>query len=394
MIYAICPTPQTRGDHGMMYHPDHLFALAIHFPGRTMSTSLRFAIHPSANPMSAEAREKILAAPGFGQYFTDHMALIQWHQDRGWHDAQITARRPFSLDPACAVLHYAQEIFEGLKAYPGGTDQALLFRPEQNARRLMRSAERMPEDAFLTAVEELVRIDMDWIPQGEGASLYLRPFMFASETFLGVRPAHEYTFCVIASPAGAYFSSRDKGVAIWVETQTSRAAPGGTGAAKCGGNYAGGLLAQARAAEKGCDQVVYLDSREQRWVEELGGMNVYFVMQDGTLLTPPASDTILHGITRDALLTLARDLGLEPVERAYAFEEWQRDAASGKLTEVFACGTAAVITGIGTIRHAAGEFTLGDGSTGPVSKRLKTALTAIQRGQAPDTHGWVRQVRR
>jgi len=364
-----------------------------------MSTSLRFSIHPNPEPTPASQRQELLAAPGFGKLFTDHMALIQWHKGRGWHDAQITARRPFSLDPACAVLHYAQEIFEGLKAYPSGEDRALLFRPQQNARRLALSAERLamptlPEDLFLTAIEELVRIDMDWIPRGDGASLYIRPFMFANEAFLGVRPAHAYTFCVIASPVGAYFSGGDKGVTIWVETATARAAPGGTGAAKCGGNYAGSLLAQARATEKGCDQVVYLDSHERRWVEEVGGMNIFFVMRDGTLLTPPVSDTILHGITRDALLTLARDVGLTPVEQPYSFEQWQQDAASGKLTEVFACGTAAVITGIGVIRHADGEFTIGHGETGPVSTQLRTALSAIQRGHAPDVHGWVTQVKR
>jgi len=364
-----------------------------------MSTSLRFRIEPTATPTPADVRRDLLAAPGFGKCFSDHMAVIQWHKDKGWHDARITARRPFSLDPACAVLHYAQEIFEGLKAYPGGADTALLFCPQQNAQRLIRSAERMampalPEPLFLNAIQELVRIDMDWIAQGEGASLYIRPFLFASESFLGVRPAHEYTFCVIASPVGSYFSGPDKSVTIWVETETTRAAPGGTGAAKCGGNYAGGMLAQIRAAEKGCDQVAYLDSRERRWVEELGGMNVFFAMRDGTLVTPPAGDTILHGITRAAVLTLAHDLGLTPVEQPYSFEQWQQDAASGKLTEVFACGTAAVITAIGTIRHAGGEFTIGDGAIGPVSTRLKTALTAIQRGQAPDTHGWVVRVKR
>jgi len=364
-----------------------------------MKPSLRFEIHPTAKPTPADKRRELLVSPGFGKLFTDHMALVDWHQDKGWHDARITARQPFSLDPACVVLHYAQEIFEGLKAYPGGENQALLFRPEKNAHRFTLSAERMamtplPEDLFLQAVEELVRIDMDWIPQGEGASLYIRPFMFASEAFLGVRPAHQYTFCVIASPVGSYFSGAEKGVTIWVETETTRAAPGGTGAAKCGGNYAAGMLAQRHAAAKGCDQVVYLDSREQRWVEELGGMNVFFAMGDGTLVTPPASDTILHGITRDAILTLARDLGLKPIEQPYSFEQWQQDAASGKLTEVFACGTAAVITSIGTIRHAGGEFLIADGAPGSVATRLKAALTAIQRGQAPDPHGWVRRVAR
>jgi len=362
-----------------------------------MTTPPLFAIYPNTQPTPADQRNAILADPGFGTQFTDHMATIQWHVDNGWHDAKITARRPFSLDPACAVLHYAQEIFEGLKAYPAADGTALLFRPDQNAQRFARSAKRLampvlPEALFLEAIEAVIRIDRDWIPSGDGASLYLRPFMFANEAFLGVRPAHSYLFCVIASPAGAYFKDGDQAVTIWVETETARAMPGGTGAAKCGGNYANSLYAQERAIEKGCAQVVFLDSREQRWVEEVGGMNIFFVMDDGTLLTPPAGDTILHGVTRSSLLTLAADLGFKPREQAYAFEQWQQDAASGKLKEVFACGTAAVISGIGTVRHAQGEFLIGNGAVGPISARLKAALTQIQRGQAPDIHGWVRRI--
>lgn len=363
------------------------------------SASTQFAIQPTATPTPADKRDALLVSPGFGKLFTDHMAVVNYSVDKGWHNARVTARQPFTLDPAAAVLHYAQEIFEGLKAYraPGG--KAMLFRPEQNARRFARSADRLampevPEDLFLKAIEELVRIDIDWIPDGDGASLYIRPFMFASEAFLGVRPAHEYIFCVIASPVGPYFSGGDKGVTIWVETEAARATPGGTGAAKCGGNYAGSLQAQANASEHGCDQVVYLDSRERRWVEELGGMNVFFVMNDGTLQTPPAGDTILHGITRASILELAAELGLTPREEPYSFAQWQQDAASGKLTEVFACGTAAVITGIGHIRHANGEFSIGNGATGPISNQIKTRLSAIQRGQAEDTHGWTRLVSR
>jgi len=199
---------------------------------------------------------------------------------------------------------------------------------------------------------------------------------------------------VIASPVGAYFSDGGKGVTVWVETDSTRAAPGGTGAAKCGGNYAAGMLAQLHASAKGCDQVVYLDSHEHNWVEEVGGMNIFFVMADGTVQTPPAGDTILHGVTRDALLTLARDLGFDTLEAPYSFDQWRQDAAAGRLSEVFACGTAAVITSVGTIRHADGEFRIGDGAPGPVATRLKAALSAIQRGQAADPHGWVKQVQR
>lgn len=358
------------------------------------SPRLPFAVKPNANPMPEADRLKAFETLGFGTLFTDHMAVIRWSADKGWHSAEVSARAPFAIDPAASVLHYAQEIFEGMKAYRTADGRAVLFRPEENARRFNESARRMampelPEEDFLAAVERLVRADAKWIPQGEGSSLYLRPFMFASETFLGVRPAKEYIFCVIASPVGPYFKGGAKAVKIWVSETYTRAAAGGTGAAKCGGNYAASLVAQAEAAAHGCDQVVFLDAAEHRWVEELGGMNVFFVFEDGSLATPPLSGTILPGITRKSLIALAREEGLTVREEPYSFDQWQADAQSGRLKEAFACGTAAVVAGIGTVKFSGGEFAIGTGETGPVTTKLRETLVGIQRGQTNDRNGWL-----
>ena len=358
---------------------------------RAIFTTLQ---HPS--PTSADARAALLEDPGFGKIFTDHMVTVRWTAADGWRDAQVRAREPFAIDPAAAVLHYAQEIFEGMKAYRAADGSVVLFRPEENARRFIRSAERMampvlPEELFMGAVEALVKTDADWIPNGDG-SLYLRPFMFASEAFLGVRPASEYIFCVIACPVGAYFKGGAKAVTVWAPDQYSRAAPGGTGAAKCGGNYAASLLAQAEAIENGCDQVVFLDAAEHRWVEELGGMNVFFVLEGGTVVTPPLAGTILPGITRESIITLAREAQLKVEERPYSFDDWRADVASGRLREAFACGTAAVVAAIGEVRHPGGAFKIGDGTDGPVTRRLRDELVGVQRGTRADSHGWLRKV--
>src|ERR1700716_4255337 len=310
--------------------------------------SLKFEIQPATNPTSEKERGARLVDPGFGRIFTDHMAVVRYNQAKGWHGACVESRANFPLDPAAAVLHYAQEIFEGLKAYKRDDGGVNLFRPDANARRFWNSAERMAmaplsEPGFVEAVEELVRIDRAWIPGGEG-SLYLRPFMIASEVFLGVKPSAEYIFAVIASPVGSYFKGGPAPVSIWVSENYTRAAIGGTGAVKCGGNYAASLLAQAEAIEHGCDQVVFLDAAEHRWVEELGGMNVLFVFDDGSIQTPPLSGTILPGITRDSILTLARGEGRTVREERYSMDQWRADAASGELLEAFACGTAAVVS--------------------------------------------------
>jgi branched-chain amino acid aminotransferase len=359
----------------------------------TATTAITFARHVHPAPIAADVRADILGNPGFGTNFTDHMVSIDWTEGRGWHDATVGPRQPIPLDPACAVLHYAQEIFEGLKAYKQADGGVALFRPEANAARFNQSARRLampdlPEETFIESIRQLVSVDQDWIPAAEGSSLYLRPFMFASEAFLGVRPAKQYKYLVIASPAGNYFKSGAPAVSIWVSEYT-RAAPGGTGAAKCGGNYAASLVPQAEAIARGHDQVVFLDAAEHKWIEELGGMNLYFVFDDGSLVTPPLTGTILPGITRDSIMALARDEGLTVREERYSLDQWRADAQSGKLVEAFACGTAAVVTPVGKVAGREGDFTIGTGGPGQLTQKLKSRLVAIQRGEAPDPHGWV-----
>lgn len=357
---------------------------------------LKFKVdrHPAA--LDVTQRAALMENPGFGRVFTDHMATARWREGQGWAEAVVGPRRPFEIDPAAAVLHYAQEIFEGLKAYRADSGAVTLFRPEQNARRFNTSARRMampevPEDLFLGAIETLVKVDEAWIPGGEG-SLYLRPFMFATEVFLGVRASAEFIFCVIASPVGAYFKGGAKAVTLWTSEDFTRAGPGGTGAAKCGGNYAASLIAQVEAAKNGCDQVIFLDACQKRWVEELGGMNVFFVFDDGSILTPPLGDTILPGITRDSLICLARASGKEVREAPYAIDQWRADAASGRLREAFACGTAAVIAAIGEVKSRGGSWKVGDGTEGPVTKALRDKLVGIQRGRTAGPDGWVHKV--
>ncbi|MGQ0585352.1 MAG: branched-chain amino acid aminotransferase [Reyranella sp.] len=357
---------------------------------------LKFVRHPHPALLAADKRAELLKNPGFGRVFSDHMVTIRYSDSQGWHDARVEPRAPIPMDPAAAVLHYAQEIFEGLKAYRTAGGGATLFRPQENARRFQDSAERLampilPEEVFLEAVDQLVSIDRDWIPDGDG-SLYIRPFMFANEIFLGVKPSSDYLFIVIASSVGAYFKTSAPAVSVWVSPDYTRAAPGGTGAAKCGGNYAASLIAQAEATKHGCDQVVFLDAAERRWVEELGGMNIFFVFDDGSMVTPPLGGTILPGITRSSLLTLAKDKGIAVREERYSIQQWKADAASGRLREAFACGTAAVVTPIGTVRSPEGEFTIGNGGSGASTEALKATLVGIQRGNAADPHGWIHKV--
>ncbi len=359
--------------------------------------SVDFEIRPNPSPVSAAERAALLANPGFGRVFTDHMVTIRYAEGKGWYDARVEARAPISMDPATAVLHYAQEIFEGLKAYHGDDGGVTMFRPEANAARFRSSAERMamvplPEELFLASLDEIIKADRAWIPTSDEASLYLRPFMYASEVFLGVKPSAEYLYLVIASPVGSYFKGGVTPVSVWVSPDYTRAAPGGTGAAKCGGNYATSLLPQAQAVEHGCEQALFLDAVQRRYVDELSGMNVFFAYADGALVTPPLTGTILPGITRDSVITLARDKGMTVVERPYSIDEWRADAASGALREAFACGTAAVITPIGTVCSVDGEFTIGGGEPGPVTMDLRQQLVDIQRGRAADPYGWVHRV--
>ncbi len=356
-----------------------------------------FEIHRHPNPVSATERAVLMTDPGFGRVFTDHMVTIRYADGKGWYDARVEPRAPIPMDPATAVLHYAQEIFEGLKAYHAVDGGVTMFRPDANAARFRASAERMampamPDELFLGSLTELINIDREWIPTADEASLYLRPFMFASEVFLGVKPSSEYIYSVIASPVGSYFKGGVKPVSVWISEDYTRAAPGGTGAAKCGGNYATSLIAQGQAVEHGCDQALFLDAVERRYVDELSGMNVFFVYADGSLVTPPLSGTILPGITRDSVIRLAGDQGMTVVERPYSYEEWRADAASGQLREAFACGTAAVITPIGTVKSSTDEFLISDGSAGPVTSDLRQQLVDIQRGRAADRYGWVHRV--
>lgn len=359
-------------------------------------SATRFARTPHPAPTPAAVRDEVLANPGFGTRFTDHMVSIDWSEEAGWHNPEVLPYGPIALDPAASVLHYAQEIFEGLKAYRHPDGSMALFRPQANAKRFNASARRLampelPEKLFIAAIREMVAADKDWFPTVEGGSLYLRPFMIATEAFLGVRAAKSYRFLVIASPAGNYFKSGAPAVSLWVSDYT-RAAPGGTGAAKCGGNYAASLVPTAEAFAKGHDQVLFLDAAERKWIEELGGMNVFFAFADGSLLTPALSGTILEGVTRDSLIALARDEGLTVREDKYSLDQWRTDAASGQLVEAFACGTAAVVTPIGKVAGHDGEFTIGSGGPGQLTGKLKARLTAIQRGEAPDPHGWVMRI--
>jgi branched-chain amino acid aminotransferase len=359
--------------------------------------SLHFELRSNPKPRSESERSAILANPGFGMYFTDHMAVATWTAADGWHDSAIVPYGPFSLDPATAVLHYAQQVFEGLKAYRHDDGSIWTFRADQNAERIARSAKRLalpllPAEDFLCSIEELVAADVAWVPTAPEQSLYLRPFMFATEAFLGVRPAKRVTYCCIASPAGAYFATGVKPVNIWISTTYSRAAPGGTGAAKCAGNYAASLLPQHQAAEHGCDQVMFADAAEHRWLEELGGMNVYLITTDNELVTPELTGSILEGVTRDSILTLAPEFGLTPVERRIAITELLDGIGSGKVTELFACGTAAVATPIGTLHDEEGSYQVGSGESGETTLALRQRLMDIQYGRAEDNYGWLRRI--
>ncbi|OAZ39772.1 branched-chain amino acid aminotransferase [Microbacterium arborescens] len=349
---------------------------------------LEFTVTRNLAAAPAARRDEILANPGFGTHFTDHMVDICWSVRGGWHRPRVQPYGPITLDPAAAVLHYGQEIFEGIKAYRHADGSVHTFRPDQNGRRLQRSARRLalpelPVEWFIQSLRELIAVDGDWVPSGADQSLYLRPFMFAKEAFLGVRPANKVAYYLIASPAGAYFTGGVKPVSIWLSEDYARAGKGGTGAAKTGGNYASSLLPQAEAYENECDQVVFLD--QDRNVEELGGMNVVFVYKDGTIVTPQ-SDSILEGITRDSILQLARDRGHKVEGRAVSLDEWRQGVASGDIVEVFACGTAAVVTPIGVLK---GRDFFDEQPVGELALSLREELTDIQYGRREDKHGWL-----
>jgi branched-chain amino acid aminotransferase len=355
-----------------------------------MEAFMYIKIHPLTSPKAKFTDESKL---GFGKLFTDRMFVMEYSVDLGWHSARIEPYGPFALDPACAVLHYAQEIFEGLKAFrrPGG--QIALFRPQDNIRRLNRSAERMSmpqvdEAFFLKAIKELVRLEADWIPQSEGTSLYIRPTMIATDPYLGVRPSETYLCYIILSPVGAYYAGGLAPVKIWISDEYVRVAPGGTGEAKTGGNYASSLKASQEAAKKGYDQVLWLDGVERKYVEEVGSSNICF-LYDGKVITSPLKGTILDGITRRSVLALVKDFGLTIEERALSIDEILDGVTSGRLTEAFGTGTAAVVSPVGQFTYRDRTVTFGDGkSIGALTMKLYQTLTGIQNGRVADQHGW------
>jgi len=348
---------------------------------------------PTENATSAEERAEILQGElGFGQRFTDHMVDICWSERGGWHRPRVQAYGPISLDPAAAVLHYAQEVFEGLKAYRHADGSIWTFRPEKNAERMQRSARRLalpelPTGYFLDSLKQLIAVDGDWVPTAPETSLYLRPFMFAKEAFLGVRAAKKVNYYVIASPAGAYFPGGIQPLEIWLSTNYTRAGHGGMGAAKTGGNYASSLVAQQEAYENGCQQVLFLDAEEGRYLEELGGMNVVLVTADHRLITPD-SDSILEGVTLDSLLQLGRDRGYTVEQRRVSIDEWRDGVADGTIVEAFACGTAAVVVPIRELRNADETITMPEVAD-PVSLSLREELTGMQYGRIDDRHDWL-----
>ncbi|HTE61261.1 MAG TPA: branched-chain amino acid aminotransferase [Solirubrobacteraceae bacterium] len=353
---------------------------------------LLWQVAPSTTQKTPEERAAILADPGFGKHFTDHMVDICWSEKGGWHRPRVQAYGPITLDPAAAVLHYAQEVFEGLKAYRHEDGSIWTFRADRNAARMQRSARRLalpelPAEYFLDSIKQLIAVDADWVPSEGEASLYLRPFMFAKEAFLGVRPAAKVNYYLIASPAGAYFPGGIKPLSIWLSTSYTRAGHGGMGQAKTGGNYASSLVAQAEAYENGCQQVLFLDAQEGKYLEELGGMNVVLVTKDKRVITPD-SDSILEGITLASVLQLATDRGYTVEQRPVTLDEWRDGVASGDVVEAFACGTAAVITPIGELKSADGTITMPEVADS-VALSLRAELTDIQYGRGEDRHGWM-----
>lgn len=358
-----------------------------------LEATIHTFIHtPTPAPVPAEERRRVLRDPGFGRVFTDHMASAQWMPDEGWHDLRVRAIENYSLHPAAAVLHYAQEIFEGLKAFRHADGSIWLFRPDFNARRFVASAKRLalpqlPPDLFIDSVTALTKADQPWVPTAETkCSLYLRPYMFGSEAFLGVRPSARVDYGVIASPAGAYFAA-GSGITLWVTETFARAGRGGTGAAKCGGNYASSLAAQIEAEQNGCQQVLYLTEGD-RALEESGTMNLFLVTADRELITPHLG-TILDGATRSSVLELASEHGLTPVERSMTIDELRARCADGTVIEMFAAGTAAVITPIVEFRGKNYNQVVNFGDPGAATLAFREHILGIQIGELPDKHNWL-----
>ncbi|NRR31285.1 branched-chain amino acid aminotransferase [Oxalobacteraceae bacterium] len=363
------------------------------------ASTANLTVRPSAAILSDAQRAEKMSSLSFGRTFTDHMVVIPY-RDGAWQKGEVKAYGPLMLDPAASALHYGQAIFEGFKAFSQPDGSVKAFRPRDNAERFNRSARRLampdlPPDLFMEAADALISLDQKWVPKNVGESLYLRPLMFATDPFLGVRPALEYLFVLFASPAGAYFPQGVKPVTVWISEDYVRAAPGGTGEAKCAGNYAASLVAQAQALEKGCDQVVWLDAVHRQYIEEMGGMNLFFVYKENgktIIVTPELTGTLLPGITRRTLLELAKDLGYESEERKLTVQQWRDDIAAGRMTEVFACGTAAVITPVGLAKANGFEMAINKGENGPITMALREALLAIQHGTVEDRHNWMHTI--
>jgi branched-chain amino acid aminotransferase len=329
----------------------------------------------------------------FGRNFTDHMFTMEFTPQSGWCRPRIKPYGPLQIDPSANVLHYSQEVFEGQKAYRSPRGEILMFRPQENARRLNRSLSRMcmpeiPEASVLEAECALLRVEERWVPAQKGASLYVRPTVIGTEAALGIKPSSDYLFYIILSPVGPYFKEGFNPVSLWVSDTYSRAGSGGTGEAKTGGNYAGSLLATLEATKKGYSQVLWLDAGEHRYVEEVGAMNIFFVI-DGRLVTPALGGTILQGITRKSVLELAPELGIRCEERRIAIDEVVEGIASGRVSEIFGAGTAAVISPVGKIGYRGTDYIIDGGRTGPWARKLFDTLTGIQYGELEDRHGWI-----
>ena len=354
---------------------------------------MEIKVRPVQTSTPQEIAEK-LKDPGFGRTFSDRMFLCRWNAAQGWHDAEIVPYGPLALDPAANVLHYAQEVFEGLKAYAWEDGRVALFRPEKNGERFNSSARRlcMPQvdpELWAAAIEKLVRLEQAWIPRDGKGSLYIRPTLIGTEPSLGVKVSRDYLFFIIVGPVGPYFASGFKPVRIYVQREYVRAVVGGIGFAKTSGNYAASLLPGKVALDKGCSQVLYLDAKELKYIEELGGMNVFCRFGD-TLATSPLTGSILPGVTRDCILKLGPEMGYKVEERPISIDEVVAGAAAGDLKEMFAVGTAAVVTAIGTLQVEDREVVIGDGAVGKASQALYDRLTGIQYGRLEDKHGWVR----
>lgn len=345
-------------------------------------------------PVSAAERARLLADPGFGRFHSDHMVSIDWSRPSGWHDARLRPYQALSMDPMSLVLHYAQAVFEGLKAYRHADGSIHAFRPGLNARRLNASARRLalpelPEDLFIESLRELIAVDHDWVPGDAETSLYFRPFLMANEAFLGVRAAEQVSYHLVASPAGAYFPSGVKPVPVWVSTTQSRAGRGGTGFAKCAGNYAGSLAALSHARAQGCPQALFLDACESRYLEEMAGMNVFIVYRDGRIATPKLGDSILPGVTRASLIEIARHEGHAVDERRIELGEVLAGFADGTISEIFGCGTAAVVFPVSGLRGDGFSVDARRPGAGEVTMHLRKRLTDLQFGHAKDEHGWL-----